>query len=78
MTAFESAIRSEMLRQLAVYWRRIRGASRMPARRDFDPLEARFAIGHVSLIDVHRHPLRFYFRLDGTNQVELFGIDCTR
>jgi hypothetical protein len=50
----------------------------MPARCNFDPLEARFAIGHISLIEVHRDPLRFYFRLDGTKQVELFGIDCTR
>ena len=50
----------------------------MPARGDFDPLDVRFAIGHISLIDVHQDPLRFYFRLDGTKQVELFGIDCTR
>jgi hypothetical protein len=78
MTTFESAIRSEVLCQLVAYWRRIRGARRMPARRDFDPLEARFAIGYVSLVEVHRDPLRFYFRLDGTRQVELFGIDCTR
>jgi hypothetical protein len=78
VTAFESAIRSEVLRRLVAYWHRIRGARRMPARGDFDPLDARFAIGHISLIDVHRDPLRFYFRLDGTKQVELFGVDCTR
>jgi hypothetical protein len=50
----------------------------MPARADFDPLDVRFALGDISLIDVHRDPLRFYFRLDGTKQVELFGLDCTR
>ena len=50
----------------------------MPARRDFDPLEVRFALGYISLIDVHRDPLRFYFRLDGSKQVELFGVECTR
>jgi hypothetical protein len=76
-STFESAIRSDVLRRLVAYWCRIRGPRRMPARRDFDPLEARFAIGYLSLIEVHRDPLRFYFRLDGTRQVELFGIDCT-
>ncbi len=50
----------------------------MPARGAFDPLDVPFALGFISLIDVHRAPLRFYFRLDGSKQVELFGIDCTR
>ena len=50
----------------------------MPARADFDPLDVRFALGYLSLIEVHRDPLRFYFRLDGTKQVDLFGVDCTR
>ena len=49
----------------------------MPARADFDPLNVRFALGYISVIEVHRDPLRFYFRLDGTKQVELFGVDCT-
>lgn len=78
MTAFESAIRSDVLRRLVAHWHRIRGDRRMPARADFDPLDVRFALGYLSLIKVHRDPLRFYFRLDGTKQVELFGIDCTR
>ena len=50
----------------------------MPARADFDPLDVRYALGCLSLIEVHRDPLRFYFRLDGTKQVDLFGVDCTR
>jgi hypothetical protein len=66
------------LRLLVAHWQRMRGARRMPARRDFDPLEVRFALGYISLIDVHRDPLRFYFRLDGSKQVELFGVECTR
>jgi hypothetical protein len=78
MAAFESAIRSDVLRRLVAHWQRIRGDRRMPARAELDPLDVRFAIGHISLIDVHRDPLRFYFRLDGTKQVELFGLDCTR
>jgi len=78
MTAFASAMRSDVLRQLVAHWQRLRGSRRMPTRADFDPLDVRFALGYVSLIEVHRDPLRFYFRLDGTKQVDLFGVDCTR
>lgn len=78
MTEFASAIQSDVLRQLVAHWSRIRGHRRMPARADFDPLEVRYALGYISLIEVHRDPLRFYFRLDGTKQVDLFGVDCTR
>jgi hypothetical protein len=78
MTEFAAAIRSDVLRRLVAHWLRIRGRRRMPARADFDPLEARYALGYLSLIEVHRDPPRFYFRLDGTKQVELFGVDCTR
>lgn len=72
------AIRSDVLRHLVAHWQRMRGARGMPARRDFDPLDVRFALGHISLIEVHRDPMRFYFRLDGSKQVELFGVECTR
>lgn len=78
MTAIASAIRSDVLRGLVAHWQRLRRDRRLPARADFDPLDVRFALGYISLIEVHREPLRFYFRLDGTKQVELFRIDCTR
>lgn len=76
--ALAAAIRSDVLRHLVAHWDGMRGDRRMPARADFDPLRVRYALGYISLIDVHRDPLRFYFRLDGTKQVDLFGIDCTR
>ena len=78
MADFAAAIQSDVLRRLVAHWSRIRGQRRMPARADFDPLEVRYALGCISLIEVHRDPLRFYFRLDGTKQVDLFGVDCTR
>lgn len=78
MPAFAAPIRSDVLRYLVAHWQRMRGSRRMPARADFDPLAVRFALGYISLIEVHRDPLRFYFRLDGTKQVDLFGVDCTR
>jgi hypothetical protein len=70
--------RSDVLRRLAAYWVQLCGDRRMPSRADIEPLDLRYALGFLSLIDVERDPLRFYFRLDGTKQVELFGIDCTR
>lgn len=78
MTDFAAAIQSDVLRRLVAHWLQMRGRRRMPARADFDPLAVRYALGYLSLIEVHRDPLRFYFRLDGTKQVELFGVDCTR
>jgi len=68
MISFASAMRSDVLRQLVAHWRRMRGSRRMPTPADFDPLDVRFALGYVSLIEVHRDPLRFYFRLDGTSR----------
>lgn len=78
MADFAAAIQSDVLRRLVAHWSRIRGQRRMPARADFDPLDVRYALGYISLIEVHRDPLRFYFRLDGSKQVDLFGVDCTR
>lgn len=78
MTDIATAMQSDVLRRLLAHWNRMRGARQMPARADFDPLDARYAIGYLSLIEVRRDPLRYYFRLDGTKQVELFGVDCTR
>lgn len=77
-TSFSPPIRSEILRRLAAHWDGMRGNRMMPARADFDPLDVPYALGFISLIAVHRDPLRFFFRLDGTRQVELFGLDCTR
>lgn len=78
MTASPLSIQSDVLRRLAAYWERLSASRRPPARAAFDPLDVPFALGYMSVIEVHRDPLRFYFRLDGTKQVDLFGIDCTR
>src|SRR5882672_4076674 len=48
-----------------------------PLRRDFDPFEFRFALGFISLVEVHTPPRRFFYRLDGTKQAQMFGADCT-
>ena len=66
------------MRRLVAHWHAICHGRSMPRRADFDPLDVRFALGYLSLIQVEAEPLRFYFRLDGTKQVDLFGVDCTR
>jgi hypothetical protein len=70
-------IESRPLQQLYDYWQDKRAGRTFPARRDLDPLEFRFALGNVLLIDVTHNPLRFRFRLFGANLVYHEGIDPT-
>ena len=69
--------RSAKLQRVYDYWKEKRGARRLPARRDLDPLDLTFALGDILLVDVLYDPLRFRFRLDGTNLVQRYGVDMT-
>jgi len=42
-----------------------------------DPLDFQFALGHILLIDVMEQPLRFRFRLHGSELVARAGYDMT-
>src|SRR5690349_17873915 len=74
-------IRHPILKRMVAFWDAKRRDRPWPLRADFDPLEFSFAVGFVSLIDVipktPTAPRRFYFRLDGTRQVDLLGVDFT-
>jgi|AraplaMF_Col_mMF_1032025.scaffolds.fasta_scaffold00103_45 hypothetical protein len=73
-------IQHPILKRMVAFWDRKRGGRDWPLRADFDPLEFWFAVGYVSLIDVRASETgrrRYFFRLDGTRQVDLFGIDFT-
>jgi hypothetical protein len=60
------------------YWNQARGGRPMPARSDIDPLDLRFCLGWICLIDVEYTPCpRFRFRLDGSKLAELTGFDLT-
>jgi hypothetical protein len=48
------------------YWQGKRGARRMPARRDIDPIEIPDLLPNIVLVDVERDPLDFRYRLIGT------------
>jgi hypothetical protein len=65
------------LRRLYAYWCARRQGRRFPARRDLDPLEFGYLLGHVMLVDVLREPLRFRVRLHGTDMVLRAHYDLT-
>jgi hypothetical protein len=73
-----ATVRHPVLKRMLAFWDQKRGARDWPLRGDLDPIEFWFAVGYVSLIDVHEGARRrYFFRLDGTRQVDLFGVDCT-
>jgi hypothetical protein len=61
------------LKRLHAYWLEKKGAQPAPARADIDPLEIAPLLPYVTLIDVERAPLRFRYRLVGTEIVRNVG-----
>ena len=78
MPELPDAIKHPRLRQLYDYWDGKRGDRPMPARADLDPIDIRFAIGDVILVDVlDEESPRFRIRLHGTNLAERTNFDLT-
>ena len=65
------------LRALHAYWSAKRGARPMPARADIDPIEVPRLLPHLMLVAVSDDPLRFRFRLVGTEIVARYGAELT-
>lgn len=59
------------------YWRSIAPEGALPGRQHFDPIDIPRMLQDVWLIDVHRDPLDFSFRLVGTGVAAYFGDDPT-
>jgi hypothetical protein len=53
--------------QLYGYWDRKRAGRRWPTRGDIDPVEMRFALGNIDLVEITYDPLVFLFRISGSN-----------
>jgi hypothetical protein len=68
---------AEVLRRLLAYWQEKRGGAAMPARADISPFDFTYALGDLVLVEVHREPLRFRYRLHGVNLVARDGYDMT-
>jgi hypothetical protein len=72
-----AGIKDDRLRHLLDYWERKRGSRRFPARADIDPLDFPYAMGWITLLEVERNPVRFRFRLHGTQLLAKNKYDLT-
>lgn len=66
------------LQRLYAYWLDKRAGRRFPARADLDPIEMRYALSDLMLVDVlGAMAIRFRIRLHGTNLVWRHGSEMT-
>jgi hypothetical protein len=66
------------VRQLCAYWRRIHTQDGgLPGRQHLDPTDIPRLLPFIWLADVQRTPLRFRYRLFGTEHVRVLGRDFT-
>jgi hypothetical protein len=65
------------LRQLYAEWQAWRGIRELPSRADFDPVQLKYMMGRLSLLDVGYDPLRFHYRVHGTEIADRVGFDMT-
>ena len=69
-------LRAPTLQRLYRDWK-ARRRGRFPLRRDFDPLDFRYILGGMSLIEVCRDPLRFLVRVHGTKLAQQIGMELS-
>lgn len=77
MTGISESIKDSRLRRLLEYWDSKRGGRRFPARADIDPLDFPYVMGWIALVDVERNPVRFRFRVHGTQLIAKNQFDLT-
>lgn len=65
------------LQQLYAYWEAKRSGRPYPRREDIEPLELKFILGSLILIDIEDEPLRFRYRLFGSEIARRQGFDMT-
>ena len=66
------------IRALYDYWQKIHPeGGGLPGRRHLDPLDIPRLLPNIWMIDVRQQPLRFRFRLVGTEIVKFTGRDST-
>jgi hypothetical protein len=76
-SADDLCIESPKLQRLYQDWLDRRRRREMPSRRDFDILDLDYILGDLNLFDVLYEPLRFRFRVHGSNAVGRLGFDLT-
>ena len=72
-----------LIQRFVDYWEEKRGGAKYPSRAALDPLDFRYVMGDVVLIEVGKappggaHPWHFRYRLVGSNIVARDGYDLT-
>lgn len=64
---FRDSLPHPHLVRLYDYWEAKRAGRRWPTRDDIDPVEMRFALGNIDLVEIGYDPLVFRFRISGSN-----------
>jgi hypothetical protein len=77
MAEIRDSTRHPVIRRFYDYWDEKRGDRPFPSRADIDPLDFKFALGRVSLIDVTHDPLRFRYRIVASYLTEHLGYEMT-
>ncbi len=72
-----SELHDPSLCRLHAEWQKRRNGRAFPSRGDFDPIDMKYILGKLSLIEVHRHPLRFFFRVHAGKAAEHLSFDLT-
>ncbi|MBS4047273.1 MAG: PAS domain-containing protein [Alphaproteobacteria bacterium] len=73
-----SRIRDANVRHFLELWQAAHVDGRAPGKSFLDPLRLRFLLGSLSLLEVQREePLRFRYRLVGTDIVQRLGHELT-
>jgi len=63
--------------EFASYWDGLRPGNGLPGRQHFDPADVPGFLANIWLLEIHREPIRFRFRLVGTRVVDFLGLDPT-
>lgn len=77
MSDIRHKLSDPLMVELYDYWAARCGPSRLPGRRDIDPVDLSRQLPNMMLIDVLRPPLRFRYRLVGTQVVAASAEDRT-
>lgn len=70
-------VRDPNVRQFLALWFTEFAAGRKPGKDFLDPLRLRFLLGSLSLLEVEKEPLRFRYRLVGTDVVQRLDTELT-
>jgi len=77
MNPDELEIRNSALNRMYRYWRERCKDRLFPSRHDIDPLEFKYVLGNIMLLEVQYDPIRFLVRVHGSNMVERARYDMT-